>query len=617
MKTYNQRCADVAEKITRLEKQRKKRRIASLSVCLSLAVVMTLVLFLPLDQGAPDISRHSGSPYYALMQSINEATYKRPAFKYNYEKLANQLDRGFGLKVEESVQESPQPGEDMVPEDIFANGEYVEVTDNQVSGVTEADIIKRSNKYIFYLRDGRELSIYSIEGENSREVGNYDLQRLVNSDDNGWFEGIEMYLSRDCHTVYIISRCNRKTEKLAETYTVVTALDVTDVTDVKKIEQIYMTGDYLTSRMVGEDLLLMGQYQIRADKDFSDQSTFLPMVGPQDNMKPIAAEDIFAPEKLTTTRYTVVCKVDGQTLAVKDSAAFLSYSQELYVSAETIYATRSFTEKTETGSRTMTQITALGYSGETMEPRGSINIAGTVKNQYSMDEYKEILRVVTSTSEQISGIIGADMDRVFVENRRNVNLTCIDLQTMEVVASVEAFAPEGETAESVRFDGDMAYVCTAEVITLTDPVYFFDLSNLQNITWKDTGTIDGYSSSLVNFCDGYLLGIGYNGMRELKIEIYDQAADGVESVCAYERSASFSEEYKSYLINRENGLIGLAVRDYSEKGYQYVLLMFDGYELRTLVEVPIYVDRQQNVRAVMIDGWLYILTGDFVLYKVW
>ena len=609
MKTYDERCADVAAKITKLKKKKKIRHIAVTSTCLCLAAALMLVLFLPFDNGAPSVSRYADSPYYSLIKRINKATYEKPQYDNIFEMLGAQLSGG--VRGDADMNMSPPMAE--APEENLsgsANGNYVEVTDNQVAGVIEADIVKRSDRYIYQLY-GNELRIYSIERENSALITTYELEKF---EDGVWYDAPQMYLSRDCSTIYVIHSGSWKTAERADAFVSVTAVDVTDVKAVKTKEQVFMTGNYLSSRMVGNDLLLMGQFYIRGDIDFSDESTFLPMVGPRDQMIPVAAEDIFAPEELTTTRYTVVCKLNGEDLSVLDSAAFLSYSQELYVSSQTIYATRTYSEETKTGNRTMTEITALGYAGETFAHKGSVAVAGSVKNQYSMDEFEGVLRVVTSTTETVTG---SDQETSWATTKRNVNLTCIDLQTMKIVAQVEAFAPEGETAESVRFDGSKAYVCTAEVITLTDPVYFFDLSDLENITWKDTGTIDGYSSSLVNFRDGYLLGIGYNGKRELKIEIYRQESEGVESVCAYERSAFFSEEYKSYLIDRENGMIGLALEDYSTGNCYYVLLMFDGYEIRQIAQITIFADRLENVRGILIDGWLYILTKEMYLHKVW
>ena len=371
----------------------------------------------------------------------------------------------------------------------------------------------------------------------------------------------------------------------------------------------------MSSRMVGDDLLLLSSFRIAYDYDFSDESTFLPQIGQPGNMVSVAAEDILAPEELSSTQYTVVCKLDGKTLKVKGSAAFLSYSNEIYVSEDNVFATRGFTAQ-EKGyaSRLMTEISCLNYSAETLEHKGSVTVEGSVKNQYSMDEYKGTLRVVTSVRNTLESVSGSTASAAW---ERNASLYCISLEDFSIVASVEKFAPAGEQAESVRFDGDNAYVCTAEIIILTDPVYFFDLSDLDNITYNDTGTISGYSSSLVNFGDGYLLGIGYGDDRGLKIEVYEETADGVDSVCAYEAYADFSEQYKSYLIDRENRMVGLGMCNWENGDYRYVLLLFDGYELRELVNVPLEAYDLGNTRAVMIEDYLYILNADLQVEKVW
>ena len=144
-------------------------------------------------------------------------------------------------------------------------------------------------------------------------------------------------------------------------------------------------------------------------------------------------------------------------------------------------------------------------------------------------------------------------------------------------------------------------------------MFFFDLSDLKNITWKDTGTIDGYSTSLIQLGDGYLMGVGYGDSRQLKIEIYEEVDGKVVSVCSYEAEAMFSEEYKSYLIDRERKLIGLGLSNqYYIRDDCYVLLHFDGYGLTEVTTVPIS-GTPKNVRAALIDGWIYVLSDDFAV----
>ena len=150
-------------------------------------------------------------------------------------------------------------------------------------------------------------------------------------------------------------------------------------------------------------------------------------------------------------------------------------------------------------------------------------------------------------------------------NGTSASLYCIDLAKWEVVASVENFAPKGEVVQSVRFDKNYAYVCTA--VQLTDPVFFFDLSDLNNITYKETGNIEGFSTSLINLGDGYLLGIGRgDSWSSVKVEVYRESESKVESVCSYEiKNGSYSQNYKSYYVNRDTGMFGFGYYDYEDK----------------------------------------------------
>lgn len=604
MKTYEQRTEDIS---ARIACRVKRKRAITVSCVSAVVLVLALVLFVPYNTQAPDVSAYADSPYYSLIQRINEATYVPPAYKNNYEALSDSIKDAAEMHGSSDIALDAESS-------INSSADYVEVTDNQVAGVIESDIIKRSTEYIYYLR-GAELSVYSIAGADSQLVDSYTVMEREEKTEEvyTYYDNVEMYLSQDCTTVTVLIDGYHSQ---IGSCTIVLNLDVTDPGNITETGRIYITGSYLSSRLVDGDLLLMSKFKVRADKDFSDESTFLPQAGTPGNMKSVAAEDIFAPEELSSTQYTVICKLDGSTLEEMDSVAFLSYSDEIYVSEENIFATRSFIQSDEDYySRTMTQITAVRFAGETMEPLGSIAVEGSVKDQYSMDEYAGILRVVTSVSNMIQD--ETEFDTVFVSQNRSASLYCISLEDFSIAASVEHFAPEGEQAESVRFDGDYAYVCTAVVVELTDPVFFFDLRDLDDITYKDTGTIDGYSSSLVELGEGYLLGIGYGSAGQLKIEIYEETDEGVASVCAYELDADFSEDYKSYFIDREKNLIGLGVYDWgSGRGNSYVLLHFDGYKLREVGSWQME-GNLNTMRSVLIDGWLYLFGNDFLVVEVW
>lgn len=638
MKTFDERRKSVNEYVTKIKARRRRTAIMATSICLAVAV-LSAVLFIPYNTTPPDVSMYADSEYYAVIQQLNLATYQKPRYKNTFHAVTDTVaslfatfgkanagsapgDRYDGGPMDEPMAQSPlAPG---ASNELYEGvGNYEETTDNQVAGVIEADIIKRSDRYIYYLR-GWKLSVYRIAGKDTKLVGTYLVER--ESKDRGeyrYYDGMEMFLSQDCTTItLLISGYSVSFGR----HTKLVNLDVTNPAAITQKNEVLFNGALISVRMVQNEILLAYNYGVvNRNVDFADPSTYVPQYGTPENMQCISADNIVCPGKVTGARYTVLCKVDGSTLEVKGATALLSYSQGLYVSEDTIYAAHGYTQKNsetynnEYKQTAMTEITGVSYAGEGLDILGTVTLEGSIKDQYSMDQHDGILRVVTSTAvtEFRETFYGEYTSVTRDVTERNVNLYCVDLSDWQVEASVIGFAPAGEEASSVRFDGKNAYVCTAEVITATDPVYFFDLSDLSNITYTDTGIIDGYSTSLIQLGDGYLLGIGYGeDGGNLKIEIYEETEKGVESVCAYEHEGLFSQSYKSYFIDREKNLVGLPIRflvpGESNFTTQYILLHFDGYQLNVVKTMDCGGDLSA-VRAVLIDGYFYVFSD---LFKV-
>ena len=625
----------VAEADPRAMRKRPSwQRWTALAACICLLVTaLNLVLFVPYDTTPPDVSRYEDSEYYSVIQSINALTFQKPKYKNNFQSLWNTLTSIGRDFVKGDMMAPTEDAPNSSASDI--NQSYEEVTDNQVSGVIEGDIFKRSDKYIYYMSD-KNLYVYSIDKENSTRLFSCSLDRSK-EEINGYYytRDFEMYLSTDCTTLTVIMPFySMNKDGWARSLIDIVSLDVTDPANVRETNRITVTGSYLSSRVVDGQLMVMTNMLVQ-NPDFSKEETFLPQINSGNGFVSIAPENIMLPETLSSPRYTTVFMLDEKTLEVKGDAAFLSYSQEVYVSRDSIYATSQYTERTEQNygyvkTDVKTEIARLSYENDTLTPMGKTVVRGSVKDQYSLDEYEGVLRVVTTTRTSTAKYqTTPDGNSVSVQTGNQNSgigaaLYCIDINTWDTLAEVKNFAPKGETVESVRFDGDKAYVCTAVVVTLTDPVFFFDLSDLSNITVKDTGVIDGYSSSLVNWGDGYLLGIGFNDRRELKIEVYEEGESGVNSVTAYEPGfVSFSQEYKAYFIDRENQLIGLGVTDYTndygieESPERYIVLHFDGFRLNEVLNVGIgaYPD---YCRATLIDGYMYILGQEsFKAVELW
>jgi len=523
-----------------------------------------------------------------------------------------------------------------------SSSSYVETTDNQVKGVTEADLFKRTETHIFYFDiDSRKINVYSIAGSKSQLVSDINLKDYVFDSFENLYLG-QLFLSKDGKTLTVL--CNSyKMKKSASTgklyidpYTLLISFDVSDPENIKENGRFAISGSYSTARVVDGEILLFTEYFMdRAlSDDYSDIEDFVPSINCGDGFDLIPADDIIIPDKVTSRSYTVITKLNESDLSFKGSIACLSFSDTVYVSEDKIFLIRSYSdcvEREKEGKMSpcrinMTEITAISYKGEGFRKLGSVCVEGSVKNQYSLDEFNGILRVVTTTGGTSyltdkylvteAGLFCGELggERVKVERiETNASLYCIDLSNYEIVAEVRDFAPAGETVESVRFDGTNAYVCTAVVVTLTDPVYFFDLSDLNNITYTDTGYIDGYSSSLVDFGEGLLLGIGCGENRStLKIEVYAEEGDKVVSLASYEvEKVGFSADYKSYFIDRESGLVGLMVNERASRdGSRYILLCFDGYKLVEVVNEKYIAYLQPDfARATIVDNYLYIMAS--------
>ena len=605
-----------------IKPKRNRVFISLVAACACFALIIcNLWLFIPFNTNPPDVSQYAGSEYYGLIQKLNALTFEKPKYKNNAAKLWAGLENfSFGITKDE---DGGAPENEMTTDgETTGTGSYQEITDNQVQGIIEADRIKRSDTHIYYL-DNDVLRIYSIDKEDTAEVGSYTL---YGDSKNYYLDQWEFYLSSDCKTVTVVTQYYTKTDSNSNRYVNLISLDVSDPANIVKKDEFNITGDYMSSRMANGNILLLTEFVInKRELNFDDETTFLPQIDEGNGSHSIPANGIVSPDNLSNTRYTVVMKLDENSLDLKGTAAYLSYSEDVYVSENHVFLTHVFAEKTENedGTHTrnsMTEISCLTYGGDSFERKGSVTVRGYVKDQWSMDEYEGILRVFTTTNattikEQSydNGTVSAEILQT-ATGQSNASLYCIDLSTFEVVASVIDFAPPREEIQSVRFDKETAYVCTS--IELSDPVFFFDLSDLNNITYKDTRTIEGFSTSLINLGNGYLLGIGRgDSWSSFKVEVYEETEHGVRSVCSYEiEDAQYSTEYKSYYVDRQNQFVGVGV--IAEGVTRYILLHFDEYELVELVNIPLD-GYPAFMRGVYIDGYMYMFgTNDFDVEKL-
>ncbi len=618
---------EVNEKyIKEAESSMRRTPILVAAACFALVIALSLYLFIPFAPVTSNLEDYEGSSYFPLIEKVEDyrLTFAQPTYKNNFQAITAGIADLLGMfnKAGSAVPDmngGAAPG-------MNENGNYVESTDNQVEGVIESDLMKMTDKYIFrigFRNDSNQrtslLRVYSIEKENSQLIAEYEIPSLSGERYNGFdYQMLAMYLSTDCNTVTLTK--NYVDTNSASNIGVI-SLDVSDVTNIAVKSMVSIDGSLKTSRMVDGKLLLVTEYVFnRYSVDYNDPATFVPTIDSGSGAEAIEFEDIIFPDEVGNTRYSVVALLDSENLELLGANALLNFTNDVYISGDNVFVTREYTKRIPNEnnqntytSKSMSDIVVLDYSGERLEKKGVITMEGQAEDQYSFDEKDGYLRVVATTFERT---VAANGNTVAVGGgKRNTSLYIFNLADNSLAYSVKDFAIEGEEATAVRFDGDKVYVCTAVVVNFTDPVYFFDLSDYENITFSDTGIIEGYSDHLINLGEGFTLGIGREDWQYSKVEIYEQQGDSVVSVDEFKFQGEYSVDYKSYMVNRELNLFGFAVDYYANEGGKdnykiaYILLQFDGYNL-----TPVVIDindiglQSSTVRATFIDGYLYITT---------
>ena len=247
--------ADPSVSVKQVKRKRNMRVWLAIAACFCCAVIgLNLWLFIPLKHTPPSVSQYSDSEYYGIIVKLNELTYRKPSYKNNYERYFSGIFKG--AKAEDMAMTM-----DTVPEmNTAATGSmalyardgsetYEEVTDNQVAGVIEGDIFKRSSEHIYYL-NGNTLEVYSINKEDSALIGSL---AITGADDMRYtYSEVTMYLSEDCNTVTLMYSYYTKDNKACIAFE---SIDVSDPAAMTLKSRVRVSGTYLSSRFTGGDFI--------------------------------------------------------------------------------------------------------------------------------------------------------------------------------------------------------------------------------------------------------------------------------------------------------------------------------------------------------------------------
>ena len=500
------------------------------------------------------------------------------------------------------AKQSSQLQSDAAIEEGGAN--YYSGTNVQVAGVDEADFLKNDGKYV-YILSGYTLTIVDAYPPESAKVQSRILldvpqgQNLQNMFLNGdrlviFYQGyssIERGISDN--SMYGSNIYPYPPERIGEPRTHVLVIDVSDRTSPTIAKNYDITGQYSSSRMIGDQIFILTISAVDsahpAEPSVYDSSS--------ESLKLIVNPDVYYfdyPQQSYTFNTVTVLNLDeikatgngGDNIGASPTAGLVSKTfmigagSTIYVSDKNIYIAYSenpwplpVVRQSEGGAAveyrdfiasTTIQKTVIHKisieSGSLFDYAGKAEVPGTLLNQFSMDEHGDRFTVATTSESQSYN--GFSMQN---------NVYRFDGK-MGIVGKLQGIA-EGESIYAARFMGERLYLVT---FRQTDPFFVIDLSNDQPQVLGKL-KLPGYSNYLHPYDDTHIIGIGREGPESgnqgVKMALFDVSdlsnpkATDTYIIGSSQADSEVLRDHRALLFNKEKDVLSIPISSYD--GYYY------------------------------------------------
>lgn len=308
-----------------------------------------------------------------------------------------------------------------------------------------------------------------------------------------------------------------------------------------------------------------------------------------EELEPMAIDKLSILPGSSEPNYTIISAIDLKNFENKkvETKGFLGGSSALYMSKGALYLTAvNYKPVTIEGNGTTkiaadiaimpvgagnTDIYKFAIDGTTVEYKATTSFAGTVLNQFSMDEHKGYFRVAATEGNPFGNSEETSKNHLFIYN-----------ENLEKVGEVTDLA-KGEKIYSARFMGDKAYIVTFKQV---DPLFAIDLKDPERPKVLGELKIPGFSNYLHPLDENHLIGIGYatenrvDGVSKtpftttagIKISLFDitdhSKPKEQDSVVIGGRGTHSEVEYnhKALFRNEQYNYYGFPVTIYGAKG---------------------------------------------------
>lgn len=515
-----------------------------------------------------DFSKNQGlsdfNTFWSCQQLANTLNHNIDKSHYLYPYL---LEDGVFFDVAEPAPEASGQNFGSRSDDRYS------VTNVQVEGIDEADIIKTDGEYIYLLAQNKlnivgasngnlEASkVFDIEGSPIAMYINDNILSVVSSN----IVYPVFYESSDFDSRFWQSTLANR----------VYMFDISNKSDIELERRVEISGYYSNSRMFNNTIYIVSNHGINLyDRVTAEEaSKLLPLVidslGDSASTIETACNNVYAMNEKSKNFINVVAiPLDSVDSSVK-SNVILGDASGIYMSYENLYLTSSQYDynSCSTFNKAMglcdgfnnestysTEIYKLAVEGTRINFVSSGSVPGTILNQFSMDEFEENFRIVTT--QNISNRWTSEIfNSLYVLN-----------SNLEITGKVLNIA-KGERIYSVRFMGEKAYVVTFKAV---DPLFVFDLSEPSKPKITGELKLPGFSDYLHPISENLLLGVGKEAtkissdwalQRGLKVGLFNVSDPNNPELIDFTiigdrgSSSAVSYDHRAFLYDEQNSLV--------------------------------------------------------------
>lgn len=549
----------------------------------------------------------------------------------------------------------------------IGSGKEFSTTNIQVENVDEADITKTDGDYIYSLSDDKVIITDVRNPEKIKKV--YEINNI---NDNTVPEEILLYNNK---LVVIYkkeeSNSNYYSYKSSDSDTMVYIYDISNREKPKEIKNYVLKQPYYTSRCINGRLYVISSGNLK-----KEDNKIVTSYKEDGETIDQGYKGIKKIKNLYTSNLTILSMLDLNTIdnPVKVNS-YLMDVENAYISENNIYLLEEEYKYQNYGSKLDSIFGVKGIFGIFDEDDygneesgtytkiykfnlledGNIKFdkraeeKGTTINQFSIDEYKNNLRLALHTAEG-SKVVVLD-------------------ENMQKIGETENLA-KGEKMYSSRFMGDRAYLVTYKTI---DPLFAIDLSNPYKPKTLGKLKIPGYSTYLHPYDENHIIGIGMQTEEKVNRNYYGRVISTTATITGMKmalfdvsdiaRPIQISDtvigdrrttsavltNHKALLFSKQKELIAIPVNNYEEdfsiedtsgdyssiikkytsynknyisEGYfVYNLNVKDGFKLKGKIthdkskknsKYSYYDNSSRLLRGLYIENNLYTISEDYV-----